>query len=452
VKNWFNQFPFGNQLPLARQNTSAQLSALMRTHSSSLQFKRLFRTIFRLHANFSSLLSTLTIIVSVAFLCSRTYRSATLPSEYTSAESSLLVFNDAVWHSEVVYSALHAALLLRAKHIFVFDRSRQIEALNDELLRHGGPIIPFTLLRSFSDVSLTFRTSPVVRRHFAVLFITPEICSRNTQLLSVQAHLDSQISRMFWMCHNLANCVHCLKRTVPSSEKVTILVPTAKMRKFAVMLLPSADVSVFTPLLPTITNVGRGLYSGDVLRVLVPGSVNFSKRNYESLLPLGGQGSCLRRLHIHIFGKCLSTAQCRHLKAISAHLQQRAITVSHSSHFRTDTFATYASLHQAVQWADIIAPCIDETVRMCKQYINGKMSASVIMALSYRKTLLIWSNLSTAYGLSNQVVYSSSSSLISTLCTIRLSRAQLSRSRDELTNASKVGWNEAIVAMARRLR
>jgi hypothetical protein len=412
---------------------------------------RMYRASHRKSFRGGHLLSMLTVIVTIAVPYSLVYRKGPISTESTSAEFSLLIFNDAMWHSEVAYSALHAALLLRAKHIFVYDRSRHIEALNSELLRHGGPMLPFTLLERFSDISLAFRTPSLVQRHDAVLFVTPEICSPNTQQLSVQAHLDSQISRIFWMCHNLANCAHCLKRTVPSSEKVTVLVPTAKMQNVAVKLLSGVDVSVFTPLLPTITNFGGGMHNGDELRVLVPGSVNFSKRNYESLLPSRGQGPCPRRLHVHFFGKCLSAAHCRHLKTISAHLQQSAITVSHSSHFRTETFANYAALHQAVQWADIIAPCIDETVSMCKQYTNGKMSASVIMALSYRKTLLIWSNLSMTYGLSNQILYSSSSSLFSTLCSVRLSQVQLSRSRKELIYASTTGWNEAVVAMARRL-
>jgi hypothetical protein len=419
---------------------------------SSSHFMRLRRATHRKSFRGSRLLSVLTIIVTIAVPYSLVYRNGPTSTEYRSVEFSLLVFNDAMWHSEVVYSAIHAAILLRAKHVFVFDRSRHIEALNDELLGHGGPMLPFTLLNSFSDIFVTFRTLSAVQRHDAVIFVTPEICSRNTQLLSVQAHLDSQISRIFWMCHNLANCVQCLKRTVPGSRKVTVLVPTAKMHDFAVRMLSGADVSVFTPLLPTISNHRRrGKHNDDVLRVLVPGSVNFSKRNYESLLPTRSQGSCPLRLHVHFFGKCLSAAHCRHLKAISAHLQHRAITVSHSSHFRTDTFASYASLHQAVQWADIVAPCIDETVRMCKQYTNGKMSASVIMALSYRKTLLIWSNLSTAYGLSEQILYSSSSTLFNTLCNVRLNQLQLSRSRNELAHASTTGWSEAVVAMARRL-
>jgi hypothetical protein len=400
----------------------------------------------------SYLLSSLAITVTIAILHSFTNRSAPVSSRYARAEFSWLVFNDAMWHSEVSYSAIHAAILLRAKHIFVYDRSRHIEALNDELLLHGSPMLPFTLLESFSDITLTFRTPSVVQRYDVAMFVTPEICSRDTQLLSVQAHLDSHISRIFWMCHNLASCVQCLKRTVPGSKKVTVLVPTAKMYDLAVRMLSGTDVSVFTPLLPTISNPRRrGMHNDDVLRVLVPGSVNFSKRNYESLLPSRSQGSCPLRLHVHFFGKCLSAAHCHHLKTISAHLQQSAITVSHSSHFRTDTFANYAALHQAVQWADIIAPCIDETVRMCKQYTNGKMSASVIMALSYRKTLLIWSNLSTAYGLSEQIVYSSSSTLFNTLCNVRLNQLQLSRSRNELTYASTTGWSEAVVAMARRL-
>jgi hypothetical protein len=423
----------------------------MRLCSSSPYVMRASRAICRQPFQCSYHLSLLTIIVTIAVLCSSPYRSAQISSASRSVEFSLLVFNDAMWHSEVVYSALHAALLLRAKHIFVFDRSRHVEALNDDLLRHGVPKLPFTLLESISDISRTFIALSVVQRHDAVMFVTPEICSRNTKLLSVQTDLDSQISRIFWMCHNLANCVQCLQRTVPNSKKVTVLVPTAKMQYLAIKLLPGVDVSVFTPLLPTITNVGGFMHSGDELRVLVPGSVNFSKRNYESLLPSRSQALCPRRLHLHFFGKCLSPAHCRRLKAISAHLQQSAITVSHSSHFRTDTFASYASLHQAVQWADIIAPCIDETVRMCKQYTDGKMSASVIMALSYRKTLLIWSNLSTAYGLTNQIVYASSSSMFNALCNVHLSQAQLSRSRRELIYASKMGWNDAIVAMSRRL-
>jgi hypothetical protein len=289
-------------------------------------------------------------------------------------------------------------------------------------------------------------------RYDSILFVTPEVCSRNTVTLTALACSDGQVSRIFWMCHNLASCVRCLNRTVTAMSKITVLALTARMRHSATQLLPGVDILLFTPLLPAVSGNDGLPHDGHELRVLVPGSVNSLKRNLISLVPVRGEDRCTCQLHFHVFGKCLSSAQCSDLESISAKLQTHSIILSHSSDFQTNRFASFASLYQAVQWADVIAPCIDEKAVLSEQFINGKLSSSVILALSYRKTLVIWANLSSAYGLSNQISYPSGSSLFGTLCDVCSTRTQMWSSHTELVKASGSIWNSNIAGMASRLR
>jgi hypothetical protein len=360
-----------------------------------------------------------------------------------------------MWHSEVAYSAANAAKILSVKRIFIFDRSGRIDSICKNLQsRSGHELVPIRVL-NVSDIFrlLVAPNSPPHRN--VVLFVTPEVCTTRTQALAVQASADSEVSRIFWMCHNLVACMQCLKRTLANVGKVTVLASSEKMRHSVLELLPSVDCLHFVPLLTNFAKRGKDRplqFSGNprrALQVLIPGSVNFSKRNYEALIPVSGTRNCPRNVQFQVFGKCLATSECSRLEHISARLKLYSIGMSHSSHFVSGNFASYSALDAAVRRADIIAPFIDNSVEMYSQYLDGKLSASVILAISYNRPLLIWSELSLAYGFSKQVVYSSPSSLWDTLCS--LDQPLLSGALNEINLASRRVWDKALDAMKVRL-
>jgi hypothetical protein len=203
--------------------------------------------------------------------------------------------------------------------------------------------------------------------------------------------------------------LRCFDAQEHDMDEVTIVAPTARMGQRIRLL--GIDVAIAMPLLHhlqwgTLVNASYSRKSDRQFQFLIPGSVNFSKRNYDQLTTIKVEPG---KLHFNIFGKCLCVSSCRRLRAIAHKLLQKGITVEHSSNYTPQNYAKFTHLADMLQRSDYIFPAIDGTVPFSEDYsAQGKLSASIALAFMAEKPLLVWCALKQIYSLRDQLCYNHS--------------------------------------------
>lgn len=319
------------------------------------------------------------------------------------AVDTAFIYNSVSWHSEVTLSYVKLMQDLGARRIVVFDESLRTFADSKDYSSSTFEACPTSGQFLDSLETICSKNSSLHVKY--LIFVTPE--ARNFMLDEVERALSEQCREVdiLWTCHNVRPCRDSLG-VRKSTRKVTIVVPTNEMRRYFESEYP--DVLFFMPLFSfredKIPSFSIQSYPSQNQEVLVPGSVNFSKRNYNSLLAIGVQPRVTR---VNVFGKCLGVLSCRYLELIAARVKRNNIIVEHSGHFLRNEVASMTVLRTMLGRSRYIFPAINFDVPLAENYVQGgKLSSSISLAVSTAKPLILWCKLRDVYGFERQLCYS----------------------------------------------
>jgi hypothetical protein len=315
------------------------------------------------------------------------------------------VFNDAPWHSEVSASAVHLLRVIGAQSIHIFEQSGVTSDFSWNI--HGARDVDVDI-DSKSAIENFYRSCtqspPAVT---ILLLVTPEEMSSSTWRAVPQLSNCRGCCRVLWMCHNIHRC-RPSDNVILLPHALTVLAPTERMT--TVWQRRGYEAVTWIPQLPRLSDEVPnrfGLRSRAHLGLLVPGSINMSKRNYASLVKLHGPAD--HDIVVTFFGKCLGFVECALIRSIVAQLRDQGIHAIHSSNFTLGRKLSFAHLRDVISTNDFIFPAIDETVPFASAYTReGKLSASIVLAVSSARPLILWCPLAAEYGLVKQICYSSS--------------------------------------------
>jgi hypothetical protein len=345
---------------------------------------------------------TFAVILSYFVLTWTTY-SSTLTSDENLVAATLLsyVINDVAWHSEVAYSTATLAYYVGSSAVTVYDESMRILDVKPR-----GDRRSLQISNDPAFVTLSFRKACSKcwkkKIHIPLFLVTPEQCSAVSQSI-MQLALNQSCVTVFWMCHNMRRCLDCLIKVKPSMH-VMILAPTLRMRD--IFRVKGFRAVHFLPLPFNHPPLIVKKMPSRSLLLIVPGSINMSKRNYEGLLNVANVANVKQSIEIFIVGKCMSSKQCESLRHIVSRLRHFGVRVTYLNDFVPGRFVSFESLQAAVNQAHFIFPAIDDTVAFSDEYSRGgKLSASFILALGTSTPLITWCPLLPIYNLSKQVCF-----------------------------------------------
>lgn len=346
----------------------------------------------------------LLLLLVATFLCKQLYDAQSERELYLNAIS---IYNDVSWHSEVVYSYMQFFQNFGADKINVFDASLRVCQFSKGIRRSTHAISNNNSL--FKERFGSFCNTTTSAKFNLLVFVTPEICNRDIREIAETFLRKCPHPSIYWTCHNLRRCLLCLNG-MKHGKYITVLSPTEKMASLTAMhhkryltLMPmlhfrgrTSSFSIPTQLKPSF-------------QILIPGSVNFSKRAFKNLLFIGVHPS---QVHINIFGKCIDVASCRTLRHLSHELALKGISIEHSGNFMLGLYSDFALLYEMLKRSRFIFPAIDDTVAFARRYSeDGKLTSSVSLAISFGRPMILWCELKKNYNFHKQLCYSKLSEL-----------------------------------------
>lgn len=326
------------------------------------------------------------------------------PRKHQKANHSAFVLNEATWHSEVVYSMMLLCSQVYVRRLYVLDKSLKVKSFIAE--NDPQPTMVSKPLDALLPVVNDMCRHCSERAKILLFFTTGESLGNfSRSILNLSCRWACV--HIFFMCHNLEPCGNTLLHTSFHTRPI-VLSSTNKLTYLLSKIQPFETIT-WLPLI-------RKSWSDDNLepalssrtRILVPGSVNFSKRNYDSLAYFSSRA--LPAISVNVFGKCGREGECERLSQLSSVLSSHQLHFEHSNRYMRGSFSSHRSMMISVRNADYIFPAIDEMVKYSKDYTDGgKLTSSVVLSLSSGTPLLLWCDLASVYNLKKQICYRSSS-------------------------------------------
>jgi hypothetical protein len=312
------------------------------------------------------------------------------------------VINDVAWHSEVTRSTVTLAYHVGPSAVTVYDESMRILDVKPR-----GDRRSLEILNDSEFVARSFRKAcrKCWKKEIQVplFLVTPEQCSDVSQRI-MQLALNQNCVTVCWMCHNMRRCLDCLIKVKAKYSCINFGTYISHARHISRQRIQSSSFSS-TTIQPHPAHCQE--MRSRSLHLIVPGSVNMSKRNYEGLLSVANVANVKQSIEIFIVGKCMSPKQCESLRHIVYKNKHSNVRVTYLNDFVHERFVSFESLQAAVNQAHFIFPAIDNTVAFSDEYSRGgKLSASLTLALSTSTPLITWCPLLPIYNLSKQVCFS----------------------------------------------